>query len=479
MLADPNTGAAVIDSYDFGNTTPVCIGGTSLATPMWAGIIALADQGRALAGLGTLDGATQTLPMLYALPSSDFHDITTGNNGYAAGPGFDLVTGLGTPIVNKLVPDLIGNATVPAAIPVIGSFTVNPASVASGAGITLTAASVTETGGTITAVNFYRESNGTSGLQTGSDVLFGAGVMSGTTWSLVTTTTGLAAGNYTVYAVATDAAGMTTTSSTVLTVFVPGPANDDFANGTVLTGMAVSTTGSNVNATKQSGEPALAGNAGGRSVWWTWTAPVSGTVVVDTHGSSFDTLLGVYEGSAVSAMTVVASDDDDPTMSTVTSLVVFEVVAGKTYHIAVDGFNGAQGSIALNLQEVITPANDDFADAALLAGSVWTGTNISATAESGEPTLMGNAGGASVWVNWTATVSGVVNFSTAGSTFDTLLGVYTGSSVSALTLVAANDDESFGNLTSLVSFTAVAGTTYYVRIDGYDAAQGSIVLTLS
>ena len=49
---------------------------------MWARVIALADQARVLGGLGTLDGATQTLPKIYALPSSDFHDITTGNNGY-------------------------------------------------------------------------------------------------------------------------------------------------------------------------------------------------------------------------------------------------------------------------------------------------------------------------------------------------------------------------------------------------------------
>jgi hypothetical protein len=82
-------------------------GGTSFACAMWAGLIAIADQGRAYYGLPTLDGATGTLPILYDLPSSDFHDITTGNNGYAAGPGYDLVTGLGSPIANLLVPDLV------------------------------------------------------------------------------------------------------------------------------------------------------------------------------------------------------------------------------------------------------------------------------------------------------------------------------------------------------------------------------------
>ena len=53
-----------------------------------------------------MTGYTQTLPALYSLPSADFHDIVYGNNGYAAGPGYDLVTGLGTPVANLLVPAL-------------------------------------------------------------------------------------------------------------------------------------------------------------------------------------------------------------------------------------------------------------------------------------------------------------------------------------------------------------------------------------
>ncbi len=104
--ADPNTGVAVYDPYDFGSATPwVQVGGTSLATPLWAGMTSIADQGRVLAGGHPL-GATQTLTDLYNLPSSDFHDITQGNNGYPAGPGYDLVTGLGSPKGNLLIPEL-------------------------------------------------------------------------------------------------------------------------------------------------------------------------------------------------------------------------------------------------------------------------------------------------------------------------------------------------------------------------------------
>ena len=76
------------------------------ASPIWAGLIAIADQGRVLEGGTPLTGYTQTLPALYSLPAADFHDILYGNNGDAAGPGYDLVTGLGTPVANLLVPAL-------------------------------------------------------------------------------------------------------------------------------------------------------------------------------------------------------------------------------------------------------------------------------------------------------------------------------------------------------------------------------------
>ncbi len=80
--------------------------GTSAASPIWAGLIAIADQGRVLAGGTPLTGYTQTLPALYSLPAADFHDIVNGNNGDPALPGYDLASGLGTPVANLLVPAL-------------------------------------------------------------------------------------------------------------------------------------------------------------------------------------------------------------------------------------------------------------------------------------------------------------------------------------------------------------------------------------
>jgi hypothetical protein len=100
---DPNTSVAIYDSTNGGWEA---VGGTSAGTPQWAALVALADQVGAASNpaQGPL-GSVQTLAALYQ-EQADFRDITSGNNGYPAGAGFDLVTGLGTPRANLLVPAL-------------------------------------------------------------------------------------------------------------------------------------------------------------------------------------------------------------------------------------------------------------------------------------------------------------------------------------------------------------------------------------
>ncbi len=109
IVANKNTGVAV---YNSGEGGWIISGGTSLAAPLWAAIIAIADQGRELRGLGSLDGPTQTLPDLYRLPRRDFHAITAGNNGFPAHRGYNLVTGLGSPYVDRVVAGLVASTAV-------------------------------------------------------------------------------------------------------------------------------------------------------------------------------------------------------------------------------------------------------------------------------------------------------------------------------------------------------------------------------
>ncbi len=130
--ADPYTGVAFYDPFDLGAATPWAqIGGTSLATPLWAGMAAIIDQGRVAAGgkpIGSSRDALRHLRIRQPCPG-DFHDVTQGNNGYQAGAGYDLVTGIGSPKANLLIPALtaLGQASTASIV------TQPPPSVVSGA----------------------------------------------------------------------------------------------------------------------------------------------------------------------------------------------------------------------------------------------------------------------------------------------------------------------------------------------------------
>src|SRR2546425_4711434 len=90
------------------------------------------------------------------------------------------------------------------------------------------------------------------------------------------------------------------------------PPNDNFFNAIPLNGPIVTTTGSNVGASKNfGGEPFLVGGSfGGASVWWTWTATASGQTTIDTEGSDFNTLLGVFTGTVPNQLALVADNDN-------------------------------------------------------------------------------------------------------------------------------------------------------------------------
>ncbi len=104
--ADPATGFALYNSFNAANPWKT-IGGTSAGAPQWAALIAVANEGRALHGDRLLGEGNSISSIISALPQSDFHDIVSGSNKIASSSaGFDLVTGRGSPIVNRLIADL-------------------------------------------------------------------------------------------------------------------------------------------------------------------------------------------------------------------------------------------------------------------------------------------------------------------------------------------------------------------------------------
>ena len=264
------------------------------------------------------------------------------------------------------------------------------------------------------------------------------------------------------------------------------PANDDFAQAIDLgNGLAASSVGNNVGASLETGEtnpvdPTYNNAIGGSSVWWKWTAPVSGRFYFKTAYPGYgnyesDTVVVVATGNSVSTLTQVS-------LGRTPGSATFTAVEGTTYYIAVHGHNGAQGDFMLSLGQ--PPANDDFANAIDLGNGAavsGSGNNVGATLETGEtnpvaPNSNAAIGGASVWWKWTAPVSGRFYFKTAsvgyGNSTDTVVLVATGNSVSTLTQVGLGIEQ------GSAIFTAVAGTTYYIAVHGYYGSQGDFMLSL-
>lgn len=172
------------------------------------------------------------------------------------------------------------------------------------------------------------------------------------------------------------------------------PANDSFANAftVAVTSASVSATGTNIQASKELGEPNHASSAGGRSVWWKFTAPAAGRMTVTTLGSNFDTLLAAYTGTAVGSLTALASNDDAETVQQNpnddrkrTSIVAFDVTAGTTYFLAVDGWDSLFGQITLNLSLAAVAGTAPTITTQPVARTVTagTGTTFSVTATGG------------------------------------------------------------------------------------------------
>ena len=252
------------------------------------------------------------------------------------------------------------------------------------------------------------------------------------------------------------------------------PPNDGFATAQLITGDEGAVTGTNVEATFEPGEPDHDEASSGRSVWFRWTAASAGSVLFETcGGTSFDTLLAVYTGSAVSELAEVRSDDDTCGEA---SRVSFTAEAGTTYSIVVAGFEGASGTYTLHWRRVLPPANDMFGAATPLLGSSGglETTTLGATLEPGELHHAGGDAG-SIWFVWTPTMTATANVETCGSAFDTVLAVYTGESVASLDSVASNDDACRGG-GSRVRFDARAGTAYRIAVAGV-STEGDVVLT--
>jgi len=187
-----------------------------------------------------------------------------------------------------------------------------------------------------------------------------------------------------MYQIAFDG-NMGTTGTAPLFLALTTPAsNDNFKNRIKLHGINVAATGFNAGATHEAGEPYVAGSYG-KSVWWSWTAPVSGTVSIDLGGSDHSFPIGVFVGTSLANLNFIAAGSGS---------VSFDAVQGRTYQLAVNDASGLTGAIKLKLQAPVVGL--PLARTPVRSGNVAL---LSFTAASRQIVLLQSSNDGSTWKN--------------------------------------------------------------------------------
>jgi hypothetical protein len=229
---------------------------------------------------------------------------------------------------------------------------------------------------------------------------------------------------------------------------------------------------------KEEGEGPHSGQAANKSIWYYWTPDLTGTAEIWTANTTFPTVLAAYQGNTINQLTPVATDSTRSYDGT--SRLQFGVRPGQTYAVVVDGRNRSSGTFTINgfvngspaspsnRNAPVTPPNQIASSAISLSGAPVraNGSNLNA--------VRGTLGGPSVWYKWTPTKSSLATINLNGSSYDTLLGVYTES----MTAVASNDNARSGVRWSQVSFSPSAGSTYLIEVSGARGASGRFVLNV-
>jgi subtilisin family serine protease len=273
---------------------------------------------------------------------------------------------------------------------------------------------------------------------------------------------------------------------------VPGASGpESFDRATVLTGPNGSVSAV-AGFRAQNGEPAHGGRTGISSTWFAWTAPSDGQAIFSTTGSSFDTAMSIYEGTALNDLREVGSNDDSSASATSAEIGPMEVRSGVSYRIAVScGITSTScGAVSLQwrlLTESTPPENDSHTHATQLVGSSGSirARNVFATSQPNEPDQAGGAKAQkSIWYKISIAGMNTASFNTAGTNFDTTLAVYEGSDFDALRPLAShNDDGALGAkfaTTSRVTITTPRSpTTYWISVDSPTGQTGTLNLNWS
>ncbi len=255
------------------------------------------------------------------------------------------------------------------------------------------------------------------------------------------------------------------------------PANDHFANRILLIGTNLTIDANNAGATLERNEPGVGNWVGGASLWWTWTAPASGTLLITRTNHVKTTFLGIFRGTKFANFESLYGDQTESSPP-----VQLPVEAGVNYHLALHDPSGGYGPapVTMHLRFVPQSLNDHFAQALSLAGAevIFGGANYNATREPGEPARsIGQAAvEATLWWKWTATSSGLATISAAPGSFKPFVEVFQGHNLASLETLFGNTI--YLGVPATFSFEVSTGQEYYLSVGGAGSARGEFELRL-
>ena len=215
------------------------------------------------------------------------------------------------------------------------------------------------------------------------------------------------------------------------------------------------------------------------NVWYRYTAGGSGPVTVSLLGSQFDTTLAVYDGISCDPAAGDLIECNDDFSGNMESQITFQAVSGNQYLIEVGGYDldtSGEGVISIDSGFPTPSSNDDCVD----AKSVGDVTNL--PFDTREATFDGPGhclNSPNLWYRYTATCTGQAIVSLCGSSFDTVLAVYKGSSCypKLSDMIGCNDD-ACGQQSEL-TFDVVSGNRYLIEVGGYGSETGQGRLSIS
>ncbi|MHC4496212.1 MAG: GEVED domain-containing protein [Planctomycetota bacterium] len=218
------------------------------------------------------------------------------------------------------------------------------------------------------------------------------------------------------------------------------------------------------------------------NIWYRYIASGTGQVTISLAGSTFDTMLAVYDGTDCppsQADTVECNDDFGNSLA---SQIAFQAIAGREYLIEIGGYNTDEigvGLLSISSDVIEPPAgsNDECVDAKPV-GDVKNLPFDTRDATFDGPGLC--LASPNIWFCYTAPCTGPATISLFGSGFDTMLAVYNGCKCypTYADLIGCNDDAGSGYQSELI-FNAVAGKQYLIEIGGYGSATGLGILNVN